>query len=170
MKLTFFTFLHLVVSVNAFSLGPSFLSAAEKAALRETAEKIATPGKGITACDEGPATIGGRFDAVGVANSEETRRLYRQMLFTAPGCEDYLSAAILDPETLYQVSCRLFKIAILHDSNNVSKSTGCSIDRNQMMDKCSLIFLQNVASSQESNLILKFTLFQELMVIPLCKD
>ena len=91
-------------TVSAFTLGPSFLTPAQKAALKETAEKVATPGKGITACDEGPATIGARFEAVGVENSEETRRVYRQMLFTAPGCENYLSAAILDPETLYQVN------------------------------------------------------------------
>ncbi|CAB9505573.1 Fructose-bisphosphate aldolase [Seminavis robusta] len=91
-------------SASAFSVGGTFLSAAEKAALEETANAVATPGKGITACDEGPATIGGRFDNVGVENSEETRRQYRQMLFEAPGCNDYLSAAILDPETLYQKS------------------------------------------------------------------
>lgn len=87
-----------------FSVGGSFLSAAEKAALEETAAAVATRGKGITACDESPGTIGSRFEAVGIANSEENRRLYRQMLFTAPGCEKYLSAAILDPETLYQRS------------------------------------------------------------------
>eukprot|EP00304_Pavlova_gyrans_P002526 CAMPEP_0206048652 /NCGR_PEP_ID=MMETSP1466-20131121/24722_1 /ASSEMBLY_ACC=CAM_ASM_001126 /TAXON_ID=44452 /ORGANISM="Pavlova gyrans, Strain CCMP608" /LENGTH=394 /DNA_ID=CAMNT_0053423719 /DNA_START=44 /DNA_END=1228 /DNA_ORIENTATION=+ len=80
------------------------LSASQKAELAEIAALVARPGKGITACDEGPATIGGRFEAVGVENSEERRRAYRQMLFEAPGCENYLSAAILDPETLYQKS------------------------------------------------------------------
>ena len=45
--------------------------------------------------------MGSRFEDVGVANSEETRRVYRQMLFT-PRAADYLSAVILDPETLYQ--------------------------------------------------------------------
>lgn len=93
-----------IMSTEAFSLGPSYLSADAKAALVETANKICTSGKGITACDEGPATIGTRFEAVSVANSEETRRQYRQMLFTSEGCENYLSAAILDPETLYQKS------------------------------------------------------------------
>jgi fructose-bisphosphate aldolase, class I len=87
---------------HAFTVGGTFLTPAQKAALEETAAAVATPGKGITACDEGPATIGARFQDVGVANSEETRRVYRQMLFEAPGCEQYLSAAILDPETLYQ--------------------------------------------------------------------
>jgi len=104
MKVRVISLLTLFVSADSFSLGPSFLSAAQKAALKDTAEKVATPGKGITACDEGPATIGGRFEAVGVGNSEEIRRQYRQMLFTADGCENYLSAAILDPETLYQKS------------------------------------------------------------------
>ena len=35
-------------------------------------------GKGITACDEGPGTIGMRFEAVGIENTEENRRAYRQ--------------------------------------------------------------------------------------------
>lgn len=60
--------------------------------------------QGITACDEGPATIGSRFEAVGIENTEENRRAYRQMLFETPGANEYLSAAILDPETLYQRS------------------------------------------------------------------
>lgn len=92
--------------VPVFSvLGGTFLTAEQKRALEATAAAVAgTPGQGITACDEGPATIGARFHAVGIENSEETRRAYRQMLFETPGCEKYLSAAILDPETLYQKS------------------------------------------------------------------
>jgi fructose-bisphosphate aldolase class I len=104
MKIRVVSFLTLFATVDSFSLGPTFLSAEQKVALKDTAEKVATRGKGITACDEGPATIGSRFEAVGVSNSEEIRRQYRQMLFTANGCENYLSAAILDPETLYQKS------------------------------------------------------------------
>jgi fructose-bisphosphate aldolase class I len=90
--------------VKAFTVGGTFLTAAKKAALEKTAAAVATPGKGITACDESAGTIGGRFEAVGVENSEENRRRYRQMLFEAPGCDNYLCAAILDPETLYQKS------------------------------------------------------------------
>ncbi|CAE7518036.1 FBPA [Symbiodinium natans] len=80
------------------------LSASQKAALEEIAEAIGTPGKGITATDEGPLTVGGRFEAVGVENTEENRRTYRQMLYTAKGANKYLSAAILDPETVFQKS------------------------------------------------------------------
>lgn len=90
--------------MKIFTVGGTFLTAEEKAALEATAAAVATSGKGITACDESPGTIGGRFEAVGVENSEENRRRYRQMLFEAPGCENYLCAAILDPETLHQRS------------------------------------------------------------------
>ena len=89
---------------TAFSVGGTFLSAEQKAALEKTAAAVATHGKGITACDESPGTIGDRFEKVGIENTEENRRKYRQMLFESPGCENYLSAAILDPETLYQKS------------------------------------------------------------------
>jgi fructose-bisphosphate aldolase class I len=94
------------VSMRATPAGSNgaHLSPAQKAELAEIASLVARPGKGITACDEGPATIGARFEKVGVKNSEETRRAYRQMLFETPGCEKYLAAAILDPETLYQKS------------------------------------------------------------------
>merc|ERR1719203_1812081 len=97
----------LLSSASAFTLrstGGTHLTPSQKAELEETAASVATPGKGITACDEGPGTIGARFEAVGVENTEENRRRYRQMLFEAEGCENYLSAAILDPETLYQKS------------------------------------------------------------------
>ena len=73
-----------------------------QAELERVCSLIGTPGKGITACDEGPGTIGGRFEAVGIENTEENRRAYSQMLFETPGANEYLSAAILAPETLYQ--------------------------------------------------------------------
>ncbi|CAL1155458.1 unnamed protein product [Cladocopium goreaui] len=82
--------------------GGEHLSPERKQELEAICQKIATPGKGITATDEGPGTIGGRFENVGVENTEEHRRIYRQMLYDTPGINNYLSAAILDPETMYQ--------------------------------------------------------------------
>lgn len=90
--------------MSSFTVGGTFLTADQKKSLEATARAMCTPGKGITACDESAGTIGGRFEAVGVENTEENRRKYRQMLFEAPGNEQYLCAAILDPETLYQAS------------------------------------------------------------------
>jgi fructose-bisphosphate aldolase class I len=37
------------------------------------------PGKGILAADESTATIGKRFDKIGVENTEENRRKYRYL-------------------------------------------------------------------------------------------
>jgi Fructose-bisphosphate aldolase class-I len=80
------------------------LTKERKAELEKVCEHIAQRGKGITACDEGPGTIGDRFAKYGIENTEENRRAYRQMLFEADGAPKYLCAAILDPETLYQRS------------------------------------------------------------------
>ncbi|CAM9361495.1 unnamed protein product [Chrysoparadoxa australica] len=82
--------------------GGKHLSQSQKDELVKTAAAMSQFGKGLTACDEGPGTIGDRFEKVGIVNTEENRRLYRQMLFTVPNGSEYLSGAILDPETVYQ--------------------------------------------------------------------
>ena len=84
--------------------GALHLSTAQKRHLAHVAQLLCTPGKGISACDESAGTIGKRFEAVGIENTEEHRRLYRQMLFETEGVEEFLSGVILDPETLTQVS------------------------------------------------------------------
>jgi fructose-bisphosphate aldolase class I len=86
------------------TVGGTWLTLEQRNALEATAASIATPGKGITACDESAGTIGARMAKVGIENTEENRRKYRQMLFEAPGANAFLSGAILDPETLYQKS------------------------------------------------------------------
>lgn len=70
--------------------------------LESTARALVVPGKGILAADESHGTIGRRFASVGVANTEETRRQYRQLLFTTPGIGEFLSGVILFDETLRQ--------------------------------------------------------------------
>jgi len=70
--------------------------------LRATAKYIATRGKGILASDESNATTGKRLASVGVENTEEFRRNWRQLLYTAPGLGQYISGAIMFEETLYQ--------------------------------------------------------------------
>jgi fructose-bisphosphate aldolase class I len=70
--------------------------------LDATARALVAPGKGILAADESPTTLGRRFAAVGVANTEETRRQYRHMLFTAPGLARFIAGVILHDETLRQ--------------------------------------------------------------------
>ena len=73
-----------------------------KETLRETARKLATPGKGILAVDESTNTCGKRLASIGVENTEENRQAYRGMLFTTEGLGNYISGAILFEETLFQ--------------------------------------------------------------------
>ncbi|MCE5233557.1 MAG: class I fructose-bisphosphate aldolase [Mizugakiibacter sp.] len=70
--------------------------------LESIAQAMVAPGKGIIAIDESNNTIKKRFDAVGVENSEEHRRAYREMLLTTPGLNEHISGAILYDETIRQ--------------------------------------------------------------------
>lgn len=70
--------------------------------LEDIARAMVAPGKGIMAIDESKNTIKKRFDAVGVVDSEEHRRAYREMLLTAPGLSEHISGAILYDETIRQ--------------------------------------------------------------------
>lgn len=72
--------------------------------LHETALALVAESKGILAADESGPTIKKRFDAIGVESTEENRRAYRELLFTAPGLEAFISGVILYDETLRQTS------------------------------------------------------------------
>ncbi|XP_031551456.1 fructose-bisphosphate aldolase A-like [Actinia tenebrosa] len=74
-----------------------------KAELKRIAEAIVAPGKGLLAADESTGTMGKRLANIGVENTEENRRQYRQLLFTS-GAEmrNSISGVILFEETLYQ--------------------------------------------------------------------
>ena len=63
---------------------------------------VASPGRGILAIDESNATCGKRLDSIGVENTEDNRRAYRELLLTTPGLGQYISGAILFEETLFQ--------------------------------------------------------------------
>ena len=68
--------------------------------LISTAQALVAPGKGLLAADESLGTIGKRFEALGIASTPDTRRAYREMLFTTPGIGDALSGIILFDETI----------------------------------------------------------------------
>src|SRR6476646_8240020 len=70
--------------------------------LHETARALVAEGKGILAADESSGTIKKRFDSIGVESIEESRRAYRNLLFTTPGAEEYISGVILFDETIRQ--------------------------------------------------------------------
>ncbi|WP_306015291.1 class I fructose-bisphosphate aldolase [Oceanicaulis sp. MMSF_3324] len=71
--------------------------------LNDIAIRMTAPGKGILAADESTRTIGKRFDGIGLENTEENRRNWREMLFrTTPAMTDHVSGVILFDETLRQ--------------------------------------------------------------------
>jgi fructose-bisphosphate aldolase class I len=70
--------------------------------LHETARALVAEGKGILAADESDSTIKKRFDSIGLESTEATRRAYRDMLFTTPGVEEFISGVILFDETIRQ--------------------------------------------------------------------
>lgn len=71
--------------------------------LNEIAIRMTAPGKGLLAADESTRTIGKRFDGIGLENTEDNRRNWREMLFrTTPAMTDHISGVILFDETIRQ--------------------------------------------------------------------
>ena len=68
----------------------------------QTASAIVAMPCGVLAADESGPTIKKRFDAIGVASTAESRRRYREMLFSADGIERHIGGVILFDETLRQ--------------------------------------------------------------------
>lgn len=70
--------------------------------LNRVAVAMCAPGRGILAADESTGTIKKRFDGIGVENTEENRRDYREMMFRAKEAMSYVSGVILYDETIWQ--------------------------------------------------------------------
>jgi len=70
--------------------------------LKSVANAIVAKQKGVLAADESSPTIKKRFDSIQVESTEENRRRYREILFTADGIERYIGGVILFDETLRQ--------------------------------------------------------------------
>jgi len=73
-------------------------------ALMETARAMVAGGKGLLAMDESNPTCNRRFAALGIPQTEETRRAYREMIVTTPGLAKFINGAILYDETIRQRS------------------------------------------------------------------
>jgi fructose-bisphosphate aldolase, class I len=87
--------------------------------LEQTARALVAPGRGILAADESDGTIKKRFDAIQVESTEESRRAYRELLFTTPGMEEHISGVILFDETIRQSSADGTPFPELFESKSV---------------------------------------------------
>ncbi len=71
--------------------------------LNKVANAMVVSGKGILAADESTGTIKRRFDTIGVENTEDNRRDYRELLFrSADAMRNCVSGVILYDETIWQ--------------------------------------------------------------------
>src|ERR1700733_4016348 len=67
-----------------------------------TANAMVANGKGLLAMDESTPTCNKRFARLGIPQTEEARRAYREMIVTTPGLGECISGAILYDETIRQ--------------------------------------------------------------------
>ena len=67
-----------------------------------TARALFAGDKGLLAMDESNATCNKRFAALGIAQTEEMRRKYRELIITTSGLADAISGVILYDETIRQ--------------------------------------------------------------------
>ena len=74
----------------------------EKLEIESTANQLMTPGKGILAADESGGSIHKKFEAMNIPDDEQHRRDYRNIFFTTPELEKYVSGIILFDETARQ--------------------------------------------------------------------
>jgi fructose-bisphosphate aldolase class I len=70
--------------------------------LNETARAMVAGDKGLLAMDESNTTCNKRFAELGIPQTVDYRRSYRELLVTTPGLERYITAAILSDETIRQ--------------------------------------------------------------------
>lgn len=70
--------------------------------LIDTAKKLVAGDKGLLAMDESNPTCNKRFAKVGIPQTEEMRRAYRELIITTPGLNESISGAILSDETIRQ--------------------------------------------------------------------
>jgi fructose-bisphosphate aldolase, class I len=68
----------------------------------DTAQMLVAGDKGLLAMDESNPTCNRRFARVGIPQTEEARRAYREVIVTTPGLGEYISGAILYDETIHQ--------------------------------------------------------------------
>ena len=80
-----------------------FLTDAQKKELNATARAMVSPGKGLLAADESSGTIGKRLATIGMENTKENARVYRQLLFTSDqSMSKFISGVILFHDTFFE--------------------------------------------------------------------
>lgn len=72
--------------------------------LMEAARALMADGKGLLAMDESDSTCNKRFEKLGIPQTVEARRTYRELIVTTPRLGDSISGAILYDDTIRQIT------------------------------------------------------------------
>jgi fructose-bisphosphate aldolase class I len=71
-------------------------------AILDTAQALVAGDKGLLAMDESVPTCNRRFAALGIPQTDEARRAYRELIVTTPNLGECISGAILYDQTIHQ--------------------------------------------------------------------
>uniref|UniRef100_A0A8C2TLZ0 Fructose-bisphosphate aldolase n=1 Tax=Coturnix japonica TaxID=93934 RepID=A0A8C2TLZ0_COTJA len=119
------------------------LTAEQKKELSDIALRIVAPGKGILAADESVGSMAKRLNQIGVENTEENRRLYRQILFSADSrVKKCIGGVIFFHETMYQKAddgtpfVQMIKDKGIVVGDQCSPSIHPSIGLDGLMERC----------------------------------
>lgn len=74
--------------------------------LEATAQALVVDGKGLLAADETVSRLSRRLVARGIESTPDSRRAYREMLFSTPGIGECISGVILHEEAIRQRTAR----------------------------------------------------------------
>lgn len=100
--------------------------------LQDIAAMLVADGKGILAADESVRTLTRRFNTLGIESTEQSRRAYREMLFTTPGAAEFISGAILYDETIRQKSSKGTPLAEILSSQGILPGIKVDIGANPL--------------------------------------
>ena len=118
--------------------------------LVRTAAELVSPDRGILAADESNSTIANRFDDIDTESSLDNRRAYRELLFTTPDMERYVSGVILYDETLRQEAADGTPFVQLLASKGVQ--AGIKVDQGPNV-RCSSLMLVGIRPLKTAPLI-----------------
>ena len=94
--------------------------------LEKIAKSLSTSPKGILAADESTNTIAKRFEQIKLTSNFENRRKYRELLFTTPEIENFLSGIIFYDETIKQETSNNISFVKFLEKRNIQ--TGIKVD------------------------------------------
>ena len=95
--------------------------------LTKIAKAMVAEDRGILAMDESNTTCNTRFASLGLPQTEEYRRAYREVLVTTPGLERFINGAILSDETIRQKSKD--QVAFVDILQSVGILAGIKVDK-----------------------------------------